>query len=73
MYYGGFKMKTGQYISEEKLLKQVIDILMEKLGPVETKRFLTLPAKKRIESVKRHRLWQSKLDKDKFFHDVFSG
>jgi hypothetical protein len=66
-------MKTGQYISEEKLLKQVIDILMEKLGPVETKRFLTLPAKKRIESVKRHRLWQSKLDKDKFFHDVFSG
>jgi len=66
-------MKTGQYISEEKLLKQVIDILMEKLGPVETKRFLTLPARKRIESVKRHRLWQSKLDKDKFFHDVFSA
>jgi len=66
-------MKNSQYISEEKLLKQVIDILMEKLGPVETKRFLTLPARKRIESVKRHRLWQSKLDKDKFFHDVFSG
>ncbi len=66
-------MKTGQYISEEKLLKQVIDILMEKLGPIETKRFLTLPAKKRIESVKRHRSWQSKLDKDKFFNDVFSG
>ncbi len=57
-------MKTGQYISEEKLLKQVIDILMEKLGPVETSRFLTLPANKRIESVKRHRLWQSKLYKD---------
>jgi len=60
-------------MGEEKLLKQVVDILMEKLGPVETKRFLALPARKRIESVKRHRLWQSKLDKDKFFHDVFSG
>ena len=36
---------------------------MEKLGPVETNRFLSLPAKKRIESVKRHRSWQSKLDK----------
>ena len=47
-------MKQGQFISEEKLLNQIIHILMEKLGPVETNRFLSLPAK-RIESVKRHR------------------
>lgn len=64
-------MKQGQFISEEKLLNQIIHILMEKLGPVETNRFLSLPARKRIESVRRHRMWQSALDKDKFFNDIF--
>ena len=64
-------MKQGQFISEEKLLNQIIHILMEKLGSVETNRFLSLPAKKRLESVKRHRIWQSKLDKDKFFNNIF--
>ena len=64
-------MKQGQFISEEKLLNQIIHILMEKLGTVETNRFLSLPAKKRLESVKRHRIWQSKLDKDKFFNNIF--
>jgi len=61
-------MKKSQYINEDQLIKKAIDILMEKLGPVETSRFLT---KKRIESVKRHRLWQSRLDKDFFFKKVF--
>ena len=60
-------MKKSHYIDEDQLLKKAIDILMEKLGPVET----SLPAKKRIESVKRHRLWQSGLDKDSFFKEVF--
>jgi hypothetical protein len=64
-------MKRSQFISEDQLLKQAVDILMEKLGPVETSRFLSLPVKKRMESVKRHRLWQSGLDKDRFFDDVF--
>jgi hypothetical protein len=66
-------MKQGQFISEDKLLQQVIEILLEKLGPVETNRFLSLPAKKRMESVKRHQMWQSKLDKNKFFNDVFGN
>lgn len=64
-------MIEGCYISEDQLIKQAIDILMEKLGPVETNRFLSLPRKKRMESVKRHHLWQSKLDKDTFFNDIF--
>jgi hypothetical protein len=64
-------MKKSQYINEDQLIKKAIDILMENLGPVETNRFLTLPVKKRIESVRRHRLWQSKLDKDSFFKKVF--
>ena len=66
-------MKTHQFMSEEQLLQQGIEILMEKLGPVETYRFLSLPAPKRIESVKRHRLWQAKLDKGSFFDDVFGS
>lgn len=66
-------MKQGQYIKEEKLLKKGIDVLMEKLGPVEASRFLSLPVPKRIESVKRHHKWQNKLEKDAFFSDVFDG
>jgi hypothetical protein len=44
---------------------------METLGPVETIRFLSLPVKKRTESVKRHREWQSQLEKEQFFNEVF--
>jgi len=46
---------------------------MKELGPVETARFINMPKRKRIESVKRHREWQKLLDKDKFFDEVFSG
>jgi len=64
-------MKPSQYISEDRLLKQAIGVLMEKLGPVETNRFLSLRSKQRMESVRRHRKWQSKLDKETFFSEVF--
>ena len=64
-------MKPSQYISEDRLLKQAIGVLMEKLGPVETNRFLSLRSKQRMESVRRHRKWQSKLDKEGFFSEVF--
>jgi hypothetical protein len=64
-------MKESHYIGEEELLKKAIDTLMEKLGPVETSRFLSLSMKRRMESVRRHRIWQAKLDKDKFFKEVF--
>ncbi len=49
------------------------DILMEKLGPIETSRFLSFPPQKRIESVKRHQKWQSELDKNKFLDDLFGS
>jgi hypothetical protein len=64
-------MRQGRFIEEEKLLQQSINILMEKLGPVETSRFLSFPSQKRIESVKRHKKWQAGLHMDKFFNDVF--
>ena len=69
---GEFEMKHGQYIKEEKLLKKGIDILMEKLGPVETNRFLSIPSQKRMESLKRHHKWQSQLEKEAFFNKVCS-
>ncbi len=64
-------MKQGQFISEDRLFEQAIGVLMEKLGPVETNRFLSLPSKGRMESVRRHWEWQSTLDKDSFFNETF--
>jgi hypothetical protein len=65
-------MKQSQFLSEETLVQRAIEILMEILGPVETTRFLSLPVNKRIESVKRHREWQARLEKEQFFKEVFS-
>ena len=66
-------MKQGQFISEDRLLRQAIDVLMQELGPVETNRFLSLPAEERMESVKRHQKWQSTLDRDAFLNEVFGN
>lgn len=66
-------MKENYFIKEEELLKEAIKILLEKLGPVETNRFLSLPVQKRVESVKRHHLWQAILDKEKFYSEIFES
>jgi len=50
-----------------------MEALIKELGPVEAIRFINMPKKKRLESVKRHREWQKSLDKDPFFEKVFSG
>ena len=65
-------MNTAKYLDEEKVIKRGIDALMRELGPVETVRFVNLPRKRRLESVKRHRKWQKSLVKDEFLADVFS-
>jgi len=64
-------MKAIKYMDENTLIKKSIEVLMEKLGPVETIRFVNLSRKKRMESVRRHREWQKMLDKDKFFNEIF--
>lgn len=64
-------MNHSEYINEEELSNKAIRILTENLGPLETSRFLSIIGRKRTESVKRHRQWQKKLDKDKFFESVF--
>ncbi len=61
MYEGELEVKQGQYIKDEKL------------GPIETSRFLSFPPQKRIESVRRHQRWQSELDKNKFLDDLFGS
>ena len=64
-------MKQSQFLSEEAPVQKAIEVLMGTLGPVETIRFLSLPEKKRTESVKRHREWQAQLEKEPFFNEVF--
>jgi len=64
-------MKGAKYMNEDTLIRKSIEVLMEKIGPVETFRFMNIPRKKRIESVRRHRQWQKMLDKNKFFDEVF--
>jgi len=71
LYKGGFKVKTERYMDENTLIRKSIKVLIDTLGPVETVRFLNLPRKKRVESVKRHREWQKTLDKNKFFDEIF--
>lgn len=66
-------MKTSMFTDEEQLIMKAIEVLVKELGPVEASRFLTLPKKKRIDSVKRHRQWQAQLQKDEFFDLVFSA
>ncbi|NCQ18674.1 MAG: hypothetical protein COZ80_02745 [Ignavibacteria bacterium CG_4_8_14_3_um_filter_37_9] len=65
-------MNQSEYINEEELLNKAIRLLTEKLGPLETSRFLSIAGKRRSESVKRHHQWQNSLDKEKFFKSVFN-
>lgn len=64
-------MKALKYMDEEDVIKKGIDALLAALGPVEAMRFISLPKKKRMESVKRHREWQKHLEKENFFDEVF--
>lgn len=64
-------MRTVKYMDEDVLLKKAIKLLIKELGPVEAIRFINIPRKKRMESVKRHREWQKYLDKEKFYDEIF--
>ena len=65
-------MKAIKYMDEELMVKKAIKALIMELGPVEANRFISMPRKKRIESVKRHREWQKYLNKDRFFDQIFT-
>jgi hypothetical protein len=66
-------MSQVKYMDEEVIIKKAMEALIEKLGPVEALRFVNIPKKKRLESVKRHREWQKLLDKKQFLAEVFGS
>ncbi len=65
-------MKTAKYMDEDVVIKKGIEALIKELGPVEAVRFITMPKRKRIDSVRRHREWQKGLNKGKFLNEVFA-
>jgi hypothetical protein len=66
-------MKRKVIEDNQKLIELAVGALLDKLGPVETNRFLSLNSQSRMDSVKRHHNWQSKLDKEEFFAKVFKS
>ena len=42
-------MKVAKYMDEDELIRKSIEVLMEKIGPVETIRFMNIPRKKRLK------------------------
>lgn len=66
-------MKVHAYLQEDEMVRRAVDTLLEAFGPIETVRFLTLPRRRRLDSVMRHRRWQETLDKDRFFDQVFGA
>jgi len=63
-------MKSIALLEENTLVEKGISLLMKNLGPIETQRFLSLSPRKRMDSVRRHQLWQQGLKKDEFFNRV---
>jgi hypothetical protein len=59
------------YLQEDELVRRAIAALLRSLGPVEATRFLTLPRRRHVDAVQRHREWQETLDQDVFFDQVF--
>ena len=66
-------MSRVKYMDEEVVIRKAMEALIKELGPVEAIRFINLPKRKRLESVKRHREWQKTLNKDGFFTEIFGG
>jgi hypothetical protein len=62
---------VGVVMTEEEMIRRAVEGLIRDLGPVEATRFLTLPQRRKMDSVTRHRLWQESLDREQFFEQVF--
>jgi len=65
-------MTNIKYMNEEVVIKKAIEVLIKELGPVEAIRFINIPHRKRMESIKRHRKWQKTLDQSMFFDEIFA-
>ena len=58
-------------MDDEQMVKKAVKALIGAVGPIEANRFINMPRGKRMESVRRHREWQKRLDKAEFFSKVF--
>lgn len=65
-------MKQTCVMPESDLVCRMTGALIAQFGPVETQRFVSLCGGKRMESVRRHQLWQKHLDKETFAKRVAS-
>ena len=65
-------MSRMRYMDEERVIRNGVEALFKELGPIEAIRFMNIPKKKRMESVKRHRKWQQSLVKEQFFSELFT-
>ncbi len=66
-------MSEHSVMNEEQLIEKAVQLLVREFGSVEASRFLAIPQHKRNDSLKRHQAWQSGLDKEIFFYDVFEN
>ena len=66
-------MKTDVIDSDERLVEKAVHALFDELGPVDAARFLAIPKKRRMETVKRHRLWQAQLDEKEFLERILNS
>ena len=64
-------MKKRIISDNNELIQKAVSILLEKLGPADTNRFLTILPHERMDSVKRHQTWQASLNKKAFFKEIF--
>jgi hypothetical protein len=64
-------MKAVKSLNDEQVIGKGISALHRVLGPVGTRRFMSITRIKNEDSVIRHRKWQEKLDKNDFFDKVF--
>lgn len=65
-------MKQTNVMPESDLVRRLTGALIDQFGPVETQRFVSLCGGKRMESVRRHQLWQKHLDKEAFAKQIAS-
>ena len=66
-------MSIETVMTEEQLIRQATDALIENLGIMEATRFLTIKRQGHLDSVERHRLWQSRLEKRNFLTGFLPG
>ncbi len=59
-------MKNAKYMDEENILEKGVDLLIKGLGLVQAIRFMNISKAFKMESVKRHRLWQNNWIKKNF-------